>query len=505
MNAIRKHRKQKWFCFTLLCVVCFVAAHFHGKPRTWAVGEVPVAFWAWRTQAPDEVDVRAAVEKANARVVFLRAGQIDYQNGNLRRIRPLAGTLPRGIKLHLVYNATRALLDQFETVDPNVLANEIARAYRDDAQRTLSDGADLSGLQLDIDVPTRLLKHYEQTLKAIRKDIAAGQQLSITGLPTWMESPALADVLERVDFWVPQFYGTELPTRSDQVIPISPPDSLTFFLSKTRRLDKPFYAGLAAYSVALLYSASGSLISLRGDMDPAAIAADSNLELIDQHSFDNHEHRYNFRARADGVIDGLNLKAGDVLVVQLPNAESLRLAARITRELAGDKLLGICVFRLPTPDDAATLTLDQVMAALADQDSTARIDVRLTKADRKLVLELRNTGTANTLVGTLKADVVIPAGSLDSATSAAGVLIATMCQNTVPGQVAPTAEPCSQRRANLLRLTPALVAAGQAFKTTLVLNREPPSTLNINITMQTDANQSYADHQKISIDGGVKQ
>ena len=504
MSAIGKHKKQKWFCFTLLCFLCFVAAHFHGQPRAWAVAEVPVAFWAWRTQAPDEVDVRAAVEKASARVVFLRAGQIDYQNGNLRRIRPLAGTFPRGIKLYLVYNATRALLDQFETVDPNALANEIARAYGDDAQRAVSDGADLNGLQLDIDVPTRLLKHYEQTLKAIRKDIASGQQLSITGLPTWMESPALAGVLEHVDFWVPQFYGTELPARSDQMIPISPPDSLTFYLNKTRRLNRPFYAGLAAYSVALLYSASGSLIRLRGDMDPATIAADPNLELIDQHSFDNHEHRYNFHARADGVIDGLNVHAGDVLVVQLPNTESLRLAARITRELAGEKLLGICVFRLPTRDDAATLTLDQVTAALADHDSTPRVDVRLTNTERKLVLELRNTGTANALVGTLKADVVIPTGSLDSATSATGVLIETMCQNTGLGPVAPSPQPCSQRRANLLRLTPAFVAPGQTFKTTLVLNSEP-ATLNINITMQTDASQSYVNHQEISIDRGVKQ
>ena len=44
-----------------------------------------------------------------------------------------------------------------------------------------------------------------------------------------------------------------------------------------RELDKPFYAGLAAYSYALLYNSSGSLISLRG-VDPA-LAADANLEL----------------------------------------------------------------------------------------------------------------------------------------------------------------------------------------------------------------------------------
>ena len=88
------------------------------RPRVWSVDEVPVAFWAWRTQSPDELDVQAAVEKTQAQVLFLRAGQIDYQDGKLRRIRPLAGSFPKGIKLHLVYNTTRAVLEQLESIDP---------------------------------------------------------------------------------------------------------------------------------------------------------------------------------------------------------------------------------------------------------------------------------------------------------------------------------------------------------------------------------------------------
>ena len=63
------------------------------------------------------------------------------------------------------------------------------------------------------------------------------------------------------------------------------------------------------------------------------------------------------------------MRAGDVLVIDLPAAETLRIAARITRELAGEKLLGICVFRLPAHDDPATLTVEQVTKALNDRGS----------------------------------------------------------------------------------------------------------------------------------------
>src|SRR6185503_3684294 len=135
---------------------------FHARPRVWSVDEVPVAFWAWRTLSPDKVDIQAAVENAHAQVLFLRAGQIDYQDGKLRRIRPLAGSLPNGIKLHLVYNTTRAVLKELESIDSQTLANEIAASFKEDSERARRDGAEVKGLQLDIDFPTRLLPRYDR-------------------------------------------------------------------------------------------------------------------------------------------------------------------------------------------------------------------------------------------------------------------------------------------------------------------------------------------------------
>ena len=142
------------------------------------------------------------------------------------------------------------------------------------SDRAKSDHANVRGLQLDIDVPTRLLPHYEKTLFALRSEVVAETQLSITGLPTWMESSKLDQVLQQVDFWIPQFYGSEIPKRSDQLIPISSPQILTHSIRRARQLDRPFYAGLSAFSVAILYGPSGALVSLRGDMDTPKIASD---------------------------------------------------------------------------------------------------------------------------------------------------------------------------------------------------------------------------------------
>jgi hypothetical protein len=314
-----------------------------------------------------------------------------------------------------------------------------------------------------------------------------------------MDSPALNSVLQNVDFWVPQFYGGEIPKTSSQLIPIASPESITYFVDKARHLDKPFYAGLAAYSVTLLYNASGSLISLRGDMNPALIVSDPNLELINQHQFASAERRYEFRAKADGVIDGLNMRAGDVLVLDLPTAESLRMAARITRRLAGENLLGICVFRLPAREDPATLTVEQVTDALNDRDVYALLDVRLKRKpgiDNTLVLECTNRGTAIPVLGTVRVDLHVPAGSFAGATPQAGVWIQPMCT----GEAGNGPQACSERRANLVRLTTQFLAPGQAQTTTLSLNREPPATTSVSVAMQTDTARSYSRESELWIE-----
>ena len=498
-----------------LLSAAIVVSMINRRLRPWAVSDVPVAFWAWRTQSPSETDVRDVIEKAHARTIFLRAGQIDLQNGKLQRIRPVRGLWPQGIDLHLVYNSTRSLLAHFESVDETALANTIAQAFREDSQRASQAKTHVTGLQVDIDVPTRLLARYRRILSALRNYLPNGTQISITGLPTWMDSSRLEDVLEVVDFWVPQLYGAEIPERSDHLIPISSAQAIKRDVIRARKLDKPFYAGLAAYNCTMLYSPSGSRISLRGDMDLTVIASDPNLELIDRRSFDSpavmsgqsvsiaSNWRYAYRARADGVTDSLAMHAGDILVIETPTAESLRTAARIVRELAGEKLLGICVFRLPSRDDPATLTIDQVATALADQASAPVINVRITlesggsnsaqSSEYKYNVELKNLGTAGALVGSFRADIGVIPGSIEAVTAQRDVSVETLCES------AEVLKPCSQRRADVIRLKAMTMAPSRGLRALLVL-KGPATTIPLSVTMQTDAGQSFSLQREVTVD-----
>jgi Protein of unknown function (DUF3142) len=499
------------FISIALMAVAIGISSFTRKRRPWPVSQVPVAFWAWRNQAPADADVREAINQAHARLLFLRAGQIDFQEGKLRRIRPVKGNLPRGIDLHLVYNATRSLLAQLENVDEKTLATTINEAFHEDAQRADEEHARVVGLQIDIDIPTRLLGRYRKTLGALRARLKPGVQLSITGLPTWMESSELKSTLAQVDFWIPQLYGAEIPEHSDQLIPISAPENVSRYVSRARDFDKPFYAGLAAFSWTLLYSSSGSLISLRGDMDPAVIASDANLELIEQRPFARSakinadvgsEWRYSYRAKADGVTDELAMHAGDVLVVDVPSAESLRLSAKIVRELAGERLLGICVFRLPTAADPATLTIAQVASALADRDSAAAVEIRilpdeLTRASAaNWILEVKNTGAASAIFGTVKVDLQTDPGTVESLTPRGSDLVESLCAPAGATNLIEL-EPCSLRRANVIRFKPRALIPGQTVTARLIMNLGRAGVIPVFIEMQTDTGQTYRDRIEV--------
>jgi hypothetical protein len=295
------------------------------------------------------------------------------------------------------------------------------------------------------------------------------------------------------------------------MVPISSPAEIARLVNKARELDQNFYAGLAAYSYAILYSSSGSLISLRGDMDPAVIASDPNLELIDQRPFEaaaisGSEWRYAYRARSDGVTDGLAMRAGDVLVIDVPTTQSLRASARIVREMGGEKLQGICVFRLPARDDAATLTAEQVESALTNQDSVAAFDVRIRKISlpRTWILELKNVGTATVVVGSLNIDLSVTPGSVVDVTAKDGAAVETMCDHQYAG-VRKNLQPCSHPRANVIRISAPVLRAGQTLTALLELNHDPPPTMPVAISVQTDAGRSYLINHEVIIDGGVKQ
>ena len=424
------------------------------RPRVLAVNEVPVAFWSWRTHAPSAADVQPAFAATNARTLFLRAGQFDLIDGQVQRIRPVTGSIPADIELHLVYNSARRFLNDFESRDLVRTAESIVLTFQDDVDRALKDGAAVDGIQLDLDIPSRLLPRYAELLKSIRNRIPPAIRLSITGLPTWTTTPELATVLDEVDFWIPQFYGAKIPDRLDQRMPISSPENISAAVWRVRKFKKPFYAGLAVYSYAILYGRDGNLIELRGNIDPAAPATHPSLRLQSRDRFDNNrgETRYEYRATGDLVLDGLVIHEGQTVVVEVPASEALRQGASVVRENAGENLLGICLFRMPTTGDAAVLDVSEIAAGINDVRTSVDSNVILERLGKSTVkVAAANTGSARALIGdgAFTIDIEVSSGAVLGVRSSTFHTFETLCRTNRET----SAQKCSSHRANILRLT----------------------------------------------------
>lgn len=488
MRVLFSYRKTLLAVGSILAIF-LIDTYFFRKPRILAVEEVPIAFWAWRNSAPTNDDIQKAVAATNAKVLFLRAGQFDLANGVVQRIRPVSGSFRSPGELHLVYNGTSGFLREFERLDHRTLAETIVNTYSADIVRARNDHADITGLQLDLDIPTRLLPEYALLLQRLRGLLPPDTKLSITGLPTWTETDELAPALAVVDFWIPQCYGSKIPTHVVERIPISSPAEVARTMTKVRQFGKQFFAGLSAYGYAILYDSDGSLLELRGDLDPALASRHEALEFVSRETFKGEasEMRYEYRAKDDLVLDGLVIRKGESLVFDLPSSDSLRASARAARENAGEMLLGICLFRLPTTGDAATLSVTEIAAALSDKPLTVVTQIKVVETpDKELRLLAENIGTTggDLSENAVTIDLDVPSGSIAGVTSVAGFSeYETLC-----GELK-SANPCSEKRANVIRLRAAVWPPRSTAAVSLRTSKPVPDTLSVLIATRVGDGQ----------------
>lgn len=485
--------------------------------RVWATREVPIAFWAWQTTNPSQKDVQKAISATKAKDLFIHAGQIDYvlANGRLRRIRQADGILPNSIALHLTYNATVDLLRNLEKVTPKQLADIITQCYQEDVRRVNETAATVVGIQLDIDFPTRLLPKYMELLGLLRSQLPINTKISITGLPTWINSPKLKETLAKVDFWIPQCYGTEIPKQLTRLSPISSLEQVNQAIETSRNLGYPFYAGLSAYGYAIRFNKNGNFVQIRGDIDPAEIITNTSLELVERQLFtakssnlSANEWCYLYKVREDLVIDGLNLKAGESIMLDLPTSEALRANIQAVRETAGEQLLGICIFRLPTEGNPTNLTIAEISDAIKDINSSIATEVNLLSMSKgkttELQLTMKNTGSANPLMGddSFNIDLEVPIGRITSLYLGNAVVAKPLCGALNGVTEKSQLTPCSLQRANVIRFAAKYLRPGEELKVVIEMLGEVPSRITSILSINLDNGRTWQEKRNLLVRKG---
>jgi hypothetical protein len=212
--------------------------------------------------------------------------------------------------------------------------------------------AKIVGLEIDYDCPTSKLAGYARFLAALRQRLP-GLRLSITALPTWMNSRALAQLGASLDELVLQVHAVDDPRRG-----LFDPDQAERWIHAfARRIGRPMRVALPAYDVRVTWR-DGRLASVEGEVPLLTGASGTTL-----------------RAAPEAVLS---------LLHRLQHA-------------APDNLAGIVWFRLPTDGDRRAWSIATWRAVVEDRLPPARVSASLVPTDQAglWTVVLRNDGAVD--------------------------------------------------------------------------------------------------------------
>jgi hypothetical protein len=140
--------------------------------------------------------------------------------------------------------------------------------------RWRSSGVPITGLEIDHDCATARLPAYAHFLAALRSRLAPDLRLSLTMLPTWLDSPELEAVLAPTDEIVLQVHAIQNPRAGL----FDPATAHRWVDGLTRRSSKPFRVSVPTYGARVSWGADGSLLAVESEA-PLLAGGESAREL----------------------------------------------------------------------------------------------------------------------------------------------------------------------------------------------------------------------------------
>jgi hypothetical protein len=247
-------------------------------------------------------------------------------------------------------------------------------------QRWRDGGVVVTGLEIDHDCGTASLRRYASFLAALRQATrrAAGElTISITGLPAWLDSDFVGELLRQVDQAVLQVHAVEHP----QLGLFDPDHAQAWVESWSKISTVPFRVALPTYGSRVTWTETGRITAIESETPTFSDPIDS------------HE---------------LFARPRDVL----------RLIDTLQRHPPAH-FLGIAWFRLPTEEDGRAWSLDTWHALLDGRPLAFDVDASIARDETVAGLYnvfLRNRGNVEdafpmtvTVTGTCEAaDAIAP-------------------------------------------------------------------------------------------------
>ena len=338
----------------------------------WSVG-----FWYWQGSSPGNWPDSKPLD-----VLYFQAGTVDQAPGRDPSVwGALPNQLPAAREYWMVFRFDRQAPPGADA-EP-LLANTFARLLALARAR----GWNIAGVQLDIDCPTSRLGDYAQFLRQLRQDLPPAMQISSTALLDWFRRPGdVAQVIQAVDEFVPQFYDLGPPGSFDQDAAIAAKIDATEWGPVFNRYGKRFRIGVSSFGRAEsappltpVHGRSPRFGGYFADLTPLDFASNAAFHL-ETRTTTAGELVLTYRATRKVRLGYSEFEAGDGVQFMLPSRETTRAAVRSARQM-GANCAGVVFFRWPTDNETLVMEPGEVLAAAGAAPPAAKQIARIEALD----------------------------------------------------------------------------------------------------------------------------
>lgn len=391
-----------------------------------------LGFWYWHSPFTLSPEEEKDLREHGLNKMFVRAGTFSTDGGNAVLAIPQSYQRIPDLEIHLVFNFDSGFVRHFEEFDLAKVSEQVATRIEAQLDRAAKLGVEPTGVQLDLDSPTRLLPRYAEFVRRIRSRVKGEWQWSATALMSWLGTKGVETLSRELDFIVPQAYEGVTGRTVDTMRPVSDPDYLRSVMGKAEKLACPYYFGIPAYGHGFLFDDRGKLADIYQKIGPAEAMRHPSFQFQEAYPSDRLGQPAKDQKSSVGE-EVIKFKAirpspsgrgvGYTLGFSVPSPELLRQMWDVVRENAGPKCRGAIIYRYPEPEATLTLTLPGILDVLqgnrpqpnlslatdSERDNFEIIEGRSphAEASRDFFISIQNTGNAATFVSPDAVEVIV--------------------------------------------------------------------------------------------------
>ncbi len=339
--------------------VCALALLLAACPESWRPpAKAPgSALWAGLNSEALESSDLARLGEAGIGEIYLTVARLDPSAPGGPLVAVEAPDPPSSVPL------TLAVAGEWTAgFDPETLAERVAESARQLRFDVEGRGGVPIGLHFDL-TSVDAFGGYAAFLKRLRKELGGTLFLSVSLQRDWIGDPALEELARAVDFVVPFLYGQRVDETEDgkawDFV------ELEIRLQKLEALGVPYLIGVVTLGTATHLNASGGVRARSTRLSLQEILWNRALKLRPGFSLEGVNRRvYAVAAEKPARLGKWQLDAGDGVRVVRAATSDLEELTRLVGVWEIPHHLGQVYYRLPSPQERLSLSLENLLNAL---------------------------------------------------------------------------------------------------------------------------------------------